>query len=1491
MNPLSLAQQIDEVCNRFEAAWKAMAASVQPPLMEDYLPAGPEAEQAELLGELIALDIHYQRRLGKSPRLEDYAARFPALNLGAVSAFSRAGVAPTTGVVLRDLPGEATPVLPRPSAETDLLPADSSRYQFQGEIARGGVGAILKGRDLTLGRDLAIKVLLAAHETRPAMVQRFIEEAQVGGQLQHPGIVPVYEFGHFANQRPYFTMKLVHGQTLSVLLKERTEPQQDRPRLLKIFEQVCQTLAYAHARGVVHRDLKPLNVMVGAFGEVQVMDWGLAKVLGAAQSTSATNAGDRTGADTRASACDDLGFTRIGLTEAGEVMGTPAYMAPEQARGEVNRLDERCDVFGLGAILCEILTGRPPYTGRTCEAIREQATRADLAEAMGRLRTCGAEDELLQLTRACLAVEPKDRPRHGGVVAGQITAYLASVQERLRVSELAQAAALAKAVEERKRRRLTAALAVSVLVTAFLGMGGWTYLARAKAGRIVQTVREVNEVVGKAALLHEQARAAGVGGLAKWNEALATLEQAERILAAGEADAETHHRVQRLLTEMTAEAAAMRQDQRMAARVEEIRLQQTLITGDRIDRSSADPVYAEAFRDYGIDVETLAIDEAATLVRQRPIADKLAAALDDWASVKSDDPGRQRLIAIARAADSDEWRNQCRDAFVRHDLPTMRILALSGKATTQPPTTLYLLGRALYTLGDNKAALALLRRAQRRYPDDFWINEQLAGSLWAQEPPQLDDACRYFTAALSVRPQSQLTRVNLGGVLNEKGAHDEAIALLQDTIALNPNISGAHINLGNALRDKGALDQALSAFRQAVRCKPDFALAHYNLGGALNMKGSTDEALTEFKEAIRLQPAYAKAHFQVGMALAKKGAMDEAIAAYREALRVQPTFFEAFNNLGALLCDRKKDYDGAIAAFREAIRLRPGHFASHANLGNALWHKGLLDQARGAFEEAVRLKPDDVQAQHFLAGALLQLGRTDEAIAAYKETLRLDPGNVDDQTNLGILLDRKGDLDGAADAFRQALRLKPDYAHGYINLAVVLYRKEGGLKESIACLREAIRLRPGEADFHFRLGLALEQNQSWDEAIAAYQKCVHEKPDHAQAYGNLANVFMKSGRRDEALRAYREAARLAPENVQALTTVAFALKEKGLLEESLDAYRQALRLKPDYAEAHVGFGMALELKGDFDGALVAYREAIRLKPDYVLACCQAAAVLCDRKRQYGEALATIEHALRLQPDSAVAHNYRGAALFGTGAIDEAIGAFREAIRCDRTYADAYCHLGQMLRAKGQFTEALTCLRQAHDLGAKKPSWPYSSARMIQECERLIVLDNRLPAVLLGSAGPLIRAERIEYARFFLQYKQLYGTAAGFFEQAFTENPGPAQDLGNHDRYDAARAAAQVARGQGEDAALADATQRTRRRQQALDWLRAELAIWAKLLDEKKSHGRAQVANALRDWQREPALAGIRDAAALAQLPQSERDACRELWAEVGKLLARSAEGT
>ncbi len=297
------------------------------------------------------------------------------------------------------------------------------------------MGSVLKGHDPDIGRDVALKVLREDFRNDADMVRRFLEEIQIGGQLQHPGIVPIYEIGAFADHRPFFSMKLVKGDTLAQLLGGRKHPGDELPRFLSIFESIAQTVAYAHARGVIHRDLKPSNVMVGSFGEVQVMDWGLAKVLPRGGVVDDEQAGKLPKGETIIATARS-GSADSDLSRAGSVLGTPSFMAPEQARGEIDRVDERADVFALGSILCEILSGQPAFTGRTAGEIQRKAAVGDLADAFARLDASGADAELIALARDCLAREPADRPRTAAIVSDRVTAYLAGVQERLRRSEL-----------------------------------------------------------------------------------------------------------------------------------------------------------------------------------------------------------------------------------------------------------------------------------------------------------------------------------------------------------------------------------------------------------------------------------------------------------------------------------------------------------------------------------------------------------------------------------------------------------------------------------------------------------------------------------------------------------------------------------------------------------------------------------------------------------------------------------------------------------------------------------------------------------------------------------------------------------------------------------------------------------------------------------------------------------------------------------------------
>jgi serine/threonine protein kinase len=356
---------------------------------------------------------------------------------------------------------------PPADASASDLPAVPG-YRVVREIARGGMGKVFAAFDLSLDRDVALKVLLPG-----ANADRFVRESKITARLPHPGIPPVHALGTLADGSPFLAMKLIAGQTLADEMKSA-----DRPRLLQAFTQVCQAVGFAHSRGIIHRDLKPANVMVGAFGEVQVMDWGLAKDLTSYETVAETRSEAVTPATlvgTDANQTTDHrapGESTDDRTQAGTVMGTPAYMAPEQARGEA--ADARADVFALGGILCEVLTGKPPFRGKSVPEVIERAGAADLAEANGRLDGCEADAELVALCRRCLSPNPADRPADAQAVADGMTAYLAGVQEKLRKAALAEAEAKAKTREEAKRRRLTLALAGVVLVVLLVGLGGTT---------------------------------------------------------------------------------------------------------------------------------------------------------------------------------------------------------------------------------------------------------------------------------------------------------------------------------------------------------------------------------------------------------------------------------------------------------------------------------------------------------------------------------------------------------------------------------------------------------------------------------------------------------------------------------------------------------------------------------------------------------------------------------------------------------------------------------------------------------------------------------------------------------------------------------------------------------------------------------------------------------------------------------------------------------
>ncbi|MCA8915884.1 MAG: protein kinase [Planctomycetes bacterium] len=283
--------------------------------------------------------------------------------------------------------------------------SDKKRYVVVREIARGGMGKVLEVEDTELRRSVALKVLRKELLGRRDVVERFLEEAQITGQLEHPNIVPVHEMGVDGAGNLYFTMKFVEGLSLAEVLLRLREGNRDMRRefdlmrLLDTFIKICEGMSFAHNRGVIHRDLKPANIMVGRFGEVQVMDWGVAKVIGRQF---------RSSSDSNIVLTDrlDMGASQ---TMMGAIIGTPSYMSPEQAKGDIDAINHHSDIFSMGVILYEMLCLRSPWTGKSSDEVLDQVREMTPVKPRERNPEIEVPAELERLALKCLEKDPDRR--------------------------------------------------------------------------------------------------------------------------------------------------------------------------------------------------------------------------------------------------------------------------------------------------------------------------------------------------------------------------------------------------------------------------------------------------------------------------------------------------------------------------------------------------------------------------------------------------------------------------------------------------------------------------------------------------------------------------------------------------------------------------------------------------------------------------------------------------------------------------------------------------------------------------------------------------------------------------------------------------------------------------------------------------------------------------------------------------------------------------
>jgi serine/threonine-protein kinase len=839
---------------------------------------------------------------------------------------------------------------------------DIPGYEVQNMLGRGGMGIVYKARHLKLDRPVAIKMLLSGEYASPSELSRFLRESQAMAALRHVNIAQVYDVADFAG-RPYFSMEYVEGGTLAETLQGVPKPALEAAALVATLAGAVQS---AHEAGIIHRDLKPSNILLTADGTPKISDCGLARRF--------------TG---------ESAITLIGIK-----VGTPSYMAPEQATGKPGSIGPAADIYSLGAILYEMLTGRPPFRGETASETERQLISEEPVPPTQLNAKVPRDLETICLN--CLQKDPQRRYATAAALEEDIHRY-----ERGEPIAARPAGVMERTRKWVRRRPALAAVVVGTLliVAALVGSAVWLVSDRAATTRAVE-----NDLQDVTRLQREWA----------WPEAAAALDRARVRL---------HNRP---AGELRRRLEAATRDLELVSRLDAIGLNRVALVEGRFPRTfdgaQADAAYTAAFREAGLGSFGDDSLNVSMRIKNSNVKAALVAALDDWAVCVKEAPRHDWLLRVARDADEDPtgWRDRAREPAICNDRAALMQLAEDSFRAKPPVRLLVALGERLQELGAD--ATPFLRKVQREHPGDFWANFMLGDALRKNAKP--GESVRYYQAALAIRPRAAVAHGNLGMALAADNRTDEAIDEFREGIAIDPEFTHGHYSLGLALRAKGRLDEAIAEFQKAISIESNNADFRYNLALALRDNGKIDQAIEQFRLALQLNANHADAHFNLGLALNAKGAVADAIEQFQQALKLKPQNADVHYNLGLAL-KSKGEMDASIDQLLQAIRIEPNNAYAHYNVALALRAKGKTNEAIEYFVQALRIDPKRADTHFNLALALKDSGKIDQAIEHYQKVIALDPKHAHAYGALGEASLLQGRLKEAQAELRRCLELLP----------------------------------------------------------------------------------------------------------------------------------------------------------------------------------------------------------------------------------------------------------------------------------------------------------------------------------------------------------------------------------------------------------------------------------------------------------------------------------
>ena len=683
----------------------------------------------------------------------------------------------------------ATPLAQVGGAQRDLprIPG----YELHEIIGVGGMGVVYKARHLKLTRTVAIKMLVAGGYAGAHELARFIREAQAIAVLRHPNIIQVFDVGDLEG-RPYFTMEYLEAGTLSQRLAGVPQPARAAATMVATLAEAIQV---AHVAGIVHRDLKPANILLTADGTAKISDFGLARTY--------TEAPD--------------------LTIGGTRLGTPSYMSPEQATGNQGAIGPSTDIYSLGAVLYEMLTGRPPFKAETPAETERQVIAEDPAPP-SRLNAKVPRD-LETICLKCLCKDPDRRYTSASDLADDLHRFLGG--EPITARRAGPVERLGKWAR-RHPARTAAWLGGIVALGAVLSSLLWITSQRAAIDR---------------AVADDLAEAVRLERTSDWRAARNTLERAKTRLTAGAGwNAESLYQ----------EATAIERELDLVERLDAMKLQRGAGASLEFDMTQWWDLYRREFIDAGLLQDGDDSSTFAARLLQSAIRTALIDAMDDWAICAGTHAQLDWLLTATRLADpGSPWRQKARAFSTWTNEERFAELAREAPIDSEPVSLLLMVaGRLINT--DPDASLRLVRKIQAAHPSSFWANFALAESLDERHD---FEAIGFYRVAIAARPEASAAHFNLAALLDMQKRYDESINSYLTAISLDPKNWKAPFNLARVLSKTGRHDEAIAKARIATELAPTEPLVHASLGHALKEQGKKAEAAHAFKRALDLLPA------------------------------------------------------------------------------------------------------------------------------------------------------------------------------------------------------------------------------------------------------------------------------------------------------------------------------------------------------------------------------------------------------------------------------------------------------------------------------------------------------------------------------------------------------------------------------------------------------------------------------------------------------------